>query len=296
VKQPKPWFRASKSAWYVEHQLKQVRLGEHPDGAPPPRKSKAGWNAPPAILDAFYKLMATDPANLPKPDKILAAVVCDLFLDHSQQHHAPDTFANYRHFLRSFCKAYGRTPAAELKPFHVTRWLDAQPGQLVPLFGGQRHGVLLHGGFLPIAPVELIGGQPQLESVNRLARHSPMARLAGSSHLWAGSGCLMMTFWNGGCPPFRGSSSMTRWPTRSTSRLASPLMTSASAAHEKLAPRERTPRSGPGFVARYKAGRRVGATVVDSPVVIARPRTGRSPARRVPFAAVPRSDRDQRSS
>lgn len=158
MKQPKPWFRASKSAWYVEHQLKQVRLGDHPDGAPPPKKSKAGWNAPPAILDAFYKLMASDPANLPKPDKILAAVVCDLFLDHSQQHHAPDTFANYRHFLRSFCVACGRTPAAELKPIHVTRWLDANPKWK----GGRRHAVIAvkrafswaeQQGVLPANPV-----------------------------------------------------------------------------------------------------------------------------------------------
>ena len=45
--QPKPWFRASKSAWYVQHQRQQVRLGGQPDGYPPPKKFKAGWNAPP---------------------------------------------------------------------------------------------------------------------------------------------------------------------------------------------------------------------------------------------------------
>src|SRR5437660_10136043 len=114
MRQPKPWFRASLNAWYVEHHFKQVRLGEHPEGAPPPKKSKAGWNAPPPILDAFYKLMASDPANLPKPDKILVAVVCDLFLEHSQKHHAPDTYENYRHFLQSLVAAHGRLPAADL--------------------------------------------------------------------------------------------------------------------------------------------------------------------------------------
>lgn len=138
MKQPKPWFRAGKSAWYVEHQFKQVRLGDHPDGALPPKKSKAGWNAPPAILNAFYKLMAADPANLPAPDKVLAAVVCDLFLDHSEKHYAADTFSNYRHFLRSFCLACGRVAAAELKPIHVTRWLDAHPQWK----GGRRHAVI----------------------------------------------------------------------------------------------------------------------------------------------------------
>jgi integrase len=138
MKQPKPWFRASKNAWYVEHHFKQVRLGEHPDDAPPPKKSKSGWNAPPPILDAFYKLMATDPANLPKPEKIAAAIVCDLFLDHSEKHHCPDTFANYKHFLQSFCQRYGTLPAAELKPFHVTKWLDDHPSWK----GGRRHAVI----------------------------------------------------------------------------------------------------------------------------------------------------------
>ncbi|MFO0849857.1 MAG: site-specific integrase [Gemmataceae bacterium] len=138
MKQPKPWYRASKSAWYVEHHFKQVRLGDHPEGAPPPRKTKAGWNPPPPILDAFYKLMATGAKTLPKPAQVLAAVVCDLFLDHSQKHHSPDTFKNYRHFLRSFCQRCGRTPAAELKPFQVTRWLDAHPKWK----GARRHAVV----------------------------------------------------------------------------------------------------------------------------------------------------------
>ena len=35
MKRPKPWYRASKSAWYVEHNHKQHRLGEHPEGGGP---------------------------------------------------------------------------------------------------------------------------------------------------------------------------------------------------------------------------------------------------------------------
>lgn len=82
--------------------------------------------------------MATGSDSLPKPAQVLAAVVCDLFLDHSQTHHSPDTFTNYRHFLRSFCQRCGRTPAAELKPFHVTRWLDAHPKWK----GARRHAIV----------------------------------------------------------------------------------------------------------------------------------------------------------
>jgi integrase len=138
MKQPKPWFRASKNAWYVEHHFKQVRLGDHPADAPPAKKTKSGWNATQPILDAFYKLMAADPANLPKPQVIATALICDLFLDHSEKHHTPDTFANYKHFLQSFCRRYGTLPAAELKPFHVTKWLDDHPTWK----GGRRHAVI----------------------------------------------------------------------------------------------------------------------------------------------------------
>jgi len=138
MRQPKPWFRSSKNAWYVEHRFKKTRLGGHPDGAPPPKKTKAGWNAPQSILDAFYKLMASDPANLPKPGNILVATVCDLFLDHSQKHHSIDTYKNYRHFLQSFIDNFGRNLAVEVKPFHVTKWLDEHPRWI----GGRRHAVI----------------------------------------------------------------------------------------------------------------------------------------------------------
>lgn len=138
MRQPKPWYRASKEAWYVEHNFKQHRLGHHPEGYPPPKKSKAGWSPPPPILDAFYRLMAADPANLPKPQVILTAQVCDLFLDHSQKHHSPDCYANYRYFLQAFSDDHGRLPAAEVKPFHVARWLDAHP----TWNGGRRHAVI----------------------------------------------------------------------------------------------------------------------------------------------------------
>jgi len=81
--------------------------------------------------------MASDPANLPKPDVILTAQVCDLFLSHSERHNEQATFAWYRHFLQSFCGLYGRLPAAGLKPIHVTRWLDANTWK-----GGRRNAVV----------------------------------------------------------------------------------------------------------------------------------------------------------
>ena len=57
MRQPKPWFRAALNAWYVEHNGKQVRLGDHPEGAQQPKKTKGSWNPLYVILNAFYKLM-----------------------------------------------------------------------------------------------------------------------------------------------------------------------------------------------------------------------------------------------
>ena len=138
MKHPTPWFRASKQAWFVQHNGRQCRLGDHPEGAPPPKKSKAGWNVPDTIRDAFYKLMARDPATMPRAEDILAAQVCDLFLDFAERHNEPGTYRWYRYFLQSFCERHGRILAKDLRPIHVTRWLDANPDW----DGGRRNAVI----------------------------------------------------------------------------------------------------------------------------------------------------------
>ena len=76
----KPWYRASKDAWYVEFHGKQVRLTKGRDNEK-------------AARDAFYKLMASGSGKLPQADTLRVATVCDLFLDHSEKHHVPNTFA-----------------------------------------------------------------------------------------------------------------------------------------------------------------------------------------------------------
>ena len=124
---PEPWYRASKNAWYVQLDDRQIRLvkGNKED------TEKAAW-------EAFYKLISSDLKELPKADKLRTQELCSLFLDFSERHHEPATYDNYRHFLRSFVKAYGTKLAAELKPLHVTRWLDAHPSWT----GARRHGIL----------------------------------------------------------------------------------------------------------------------------------------------------------
>jgi integrase len=72
--------------------------------------------------------MATDPANLPKAADLRVAVVCDLFLEFSKKHHTEDTYRGYKEFLQDFCQRFGVLLAKDLKPLHVTRWLDSHPG------------------------------------------------------------------------------------------------------------------------------------------------------------------------
>ncbi len=126
-----PWYRAATNSWYVEIGGQQQLLGKHPSHLPPPRKRKRG-DPPPMppteIEQAYHRLMAANPANLPKASDLRVAVVCDLFLDFSEKHHTPDTYRGYKDFLQDFCDLYGTLLAKDLKPLHVSRWLDAHPG------------------------------------------------------------------------------------------------------------------------------------------------------------------------
>jgi hypothetical protein len=72
--------------------------------------------------------MASGSGKLPEADTLRAATVCDLFLDHSQKHHVLDTFAWYKQYLQDFCDLYGTLLVQDLKPLHVSKWLDAHPG------------------------------------------------------------------------------------------------------------------------------------------------------------------------
>lgn len=102
----KPWYRASKDAWYVEFNGRQVRLAKGRDNEK-------------AARDAFYKLMASGSGKLPEADTLRVASVCDLFLNHSQKHHVPDTFRFYKGYLQDFCDLYGTLVVQDLKPMHV---------------------------------------------------------------------------------------------------------------------------------------------------------------------------------
>jgi integrase len=133
VNHRKPWYRKSKDAWYVEVAGRQRLLGKHPEGAPAPKKSpRTGiWNAPQEIQAAFRTLIDSHErgeALKADPRRVLAREVCDRHLIAVEKAVEIDTFNFYKKYLQSFCDLHGTVRASELKPLHVTEWLDAHPG------------------------------------------------------------------------------------------------------------------------------------------------------------------------
>lgn len=129
-----PWFWEERQGWYVNKDGQRHFLGEHPEGAPPPRKQKGKWNAPQPIVQAFHALMAAPPEqNFPKVSPgggPLVAEILDKYLDWCQKHRAARTYEWYRDHIQSFLDSLAGAaamPVACLKPFHVVEWADRHP-------------------------------------------------------------------------------------------------------------------------------------------------------------------------
>jgi integrase len=125
-----PWFWEERGGWYVNRDGQRHFLGDHPPDAPPPKKVKGKWNAPPSIMQAFHALMAAPPtpAPTPAPQGITAAEVFDKFLSWCEKHREPRTYEWYRDHIQDFINRkpeVARLPALELRPFHVVEWADS---------------------------------------------------------------------------------------------------------------------------------------------------------------------------
>ena len=53
------------------------------------------------------------------------ASICEAFLEWSQKNQSPRTYKFYLDFLNQFCRFHRGLKVADLKPFHITRWLDS---------------------------------------------------------------------------------------------------------------------------------------------------------------------------
>jgi integrase len=110
MKFPKPFFRDSKQAWYLQLGKRQFSLGKDRDEA----------------FRRYRAILLHEEGKAPEPEKPLTvAQVCDLFLEWSSGHNDPRTYDWYKMFLQSFCDLHGGRGAMEPKPFHVTKWLDS---------------------------------------------------------------------------------------------------------------------------------------------------------------------------
>ncbi|SRR5579871_2121883 len=113
MKFPKPFFRKSKQAWYVQLGKKQHSLGKDREEA----------------FRRYRELLLHEEGKTGEPGKPLTvAEVFDLFLEWSSQHNDKRTYDWYKDFLQSFCDLHGGRQALKLKPFHVTKWLDSHTG------------------------------------------------------------------------------------------------------------------------------------------------------------------------
>lgn len=113
---PQPFYRKFDGWWYVqitvEGKRRQIKLAQG-------RENKA------EAFHRFHELMTQqDPAQVADPAQINLGSLCDVFLDFSHRQHCRSTYSQYKFFLNDFCQGHGTLPISQLKPFHVTRWLD----------------------------------------------------------------------------------------------------------------------------------------------------------------------------
>jgi integrase len=54
------------------------------------------------------------------------ASICDAFLVWCERHQAAETYRGYSFYIQSFCEACGYLLVADLRPYHVTNWMDGK--------------------------------------------------------------------------------------------------------------------------------------------------------------------------
>jgi integrase len=115
---PKPFFREPRQRWFVQIGGKQINLGPDKDEA----------------FRQYHKIMAEGGGGPPRhsvaadsSDELTVAEVFDKFLTWCKQHREPLTYQGYQEFIQSLLdhlKDKALLPALELRPFHITEWVD----------------------------------------------------------------------------------------------------------------------------------------------------------------------------
>jgi integrase len=108
VREPKPYLRKANQTYYVQLGKKQIPLGTD--------KAKA-W-------EEYHKVMA---GHRQLPPSVPAARVVNEYLAWASRNREPSTYKWYKGHLESFVRYIGLTlRASDLKPLHVTRWIDSE--------------------------------------------------------------------------------------------------------------------------------------------------------------------------
>jgi len=107
---PKPWYRPSRGLWFVTIDGHQFKLGSDRDAA----------------FELYHQLMST-PAEQRRAGDSVAQVI-DAFLGWCQIHRSQGTYEWYRDRSQQFVDFIPRgLTVAQLKPFHLQRWIDSHP-------------------------------------------------------------------------------------------------------------------------------------------------------------------------
>ena len=109
----KPWFRKQTGWWMVTLGGKQHKLAE-------------GHENKKLAQKRFHELQLLV-AEAPESADMRVASVCDAFLQWPARRQAAETYRGYSFYVQSFCEACGYFHVVDLRPHHVTKWMDSKP-------------------------------------------------------------------------------------------------------------------------------------------------------------------------
>jgi integrase len=108
----KIWFRKDTGWWMITIGGKKVRLAE-------------GKGNRKLAEQKFYELKAVEIRPADRNDARVADII-DAFLDWSKVHRSSETNRNHIWYGQKFAEYIGYMKAADLKPIHLTEWVDGQ--------------------------------------------------------------------------------------------------------------------------------------------------------------------------
>jgi integrase len=119
----KPWYHAKKKAWVIEPQGKLHVLVEGPNDSATEGLAREQLTL---YLAKQIELRRANPPLDSGDDHTVASII-EASLLHDEKHSKPRTYYERARYLQLFSEAHGRKLVKDVKPFHLTTWLDAHP-------------------------------------------------------------------------------------------------------------------------------------------------------------------------